>query len=444
MPSPADRRIAAERACRAGALLAVGALMWLAGAPRPAAPLAAAATRELSGQLARATRERVPSFAWQADSLPDAAQRAWLAALRRAGTVVQWSPGDVLPALALSVEPLPDPSGGARLSVLAPAGTGVRLVDSLGTVDSLRVPSTGIRVLEVMGMAGLRALTAHGAASSPNIDAAALRPVLLLARAGWEGRFAAAALQEAGWKVEADFEVTDAAAPNGLAGAHVRTAGAQQAPDTARFAAVVALDGSAAGRAASIARFVRSGGGLVLGPEALAVAPLAALGPTRAGAAFAGALGALRSGTPRRGLDGVTLTSLRRDALALETSGSHLTVAARREALGRVVAIGYRDTWSWRLQGGPSGPDDHRAWWSALVASVAPPTPASPPPGAREPTLALADPAPLAALVAALGAPRQVAPYNPAPPARWEVWLVVLSTLLLLAEWTSRRTRGAV
>ncbi|MBC7897472.1 MAG: hypothetical protein H7066_18785 [Cytophagaceae bacterium] len=105
-------------------------------------------------------------------------------------------------------------------------------------------------------------------------------------------------------------------------------------------------------------------------------------------------------------------------------------------ALGRALVLGYEDTWHWRMEGGPTSQDDHRAWWSGLVGSVARPILT---PRAIEPA---ADPAPYAALVETLGPPRAPTGASLPPRIRWEPWLLLLSLALLMTEWSSRRTRG--
>jgi hypothetical protein len=112
-------------------------------------------------------------------------------------------------------------------------------------------------------------------------------------------------------------------------------------------------------------------------------------------------------------------------------------VAARRYYAGRVLGVGYDQTWRWRMMGGEEGPTQHGTWWSRLVASVA------------NRALTNGDnlssgAAPLAALHQALGpasAPVRVLPTGLSSSA--------LSTILgslvlgaLLSEWLLRRSRG--
>jgi hypothetical protein len=123
----------------------------------------------------------------------------------------------------------------------------------------------------------------------------------------------------------------------------------------------------------------------------------------------------------------------------LEEQGGRVAVAARRSELGRVIQLGYEDTWRWRFGGGANAVAAHRDWWSGLVSAVAhrATTPA---------VRALPDEsAPLAALVTALGPPTPDAMrrsgrggWLPSP-----VLLFSAIIALLLAEIASRRLRGA-
>jgi hypothetical protein len=104
-----------------------------------------------------------------------------------------------------------------------------------------------------------------------------------------------------------------------------------------------------------------------------------------------------------------------------------------------VLQLGYDDSWRWRFAGGPRAPEAERAWWSGLVSSVSYRA-AMPIAGSAQ---ANANSAPLAALYSSLGSPtadsRQPAVVVQVLP--W--WLLTLIVLSLLAEFASRRTRGA-
>jgi hypothetical protein len=261
-------------------------------------------------------------------------------------------------------------------------------------------------------------------------DSLLIHKVLVIGSAGWESKFVIAALEEEGWKVDAVIHI----AP----GIDVRQ-GDPTSIDTAHYSAVIALDTAAANFANRIGDYVQSGGGVVLTPEA---ASLGAIAPLRAGSVG-------RPTSVGNAPATLTLASLpvspitpRDDAIALSQRGSVTTLAARRFGAGRVLQIGYEDTWRWRMNGGDNGLREHRQWWSNLLSEVAY-APRIPRMGS---TLDAGDddPAPLADLVAKIG---------PATTSRtaaglyssenWVSWVFILFVVSLVAEVASRRTRGA-
>jgi hypothetical protein len=254
--------------------------------------------------------------------------------------------------------------------------------------------------------------------------------VLLLARAGWEEKFAAAALGEAGWTVRARVP----AAP----GVDVSDPGLLPI-DTARYDVVVALDSTAADLAPAVARFVSAGGGLVAAGSATSLPALRGLVPAQAGARRPGRILLDADTVTPPDLPIRPLGSLRADAVPLERQPAGVTLAARRAGLGRAIAIGYDESWRWRMLGGASGPAAHRRWWSRTVGLAAP---------EREDAAARAlagDAAPVAALVDALGpsSTGSAAAQQGAAPSRLPIALLLLIAAALLAEIASRRFRGA-
>ncbi|MFL5582975.1 MAG: hypothetical protein ACJ8AO_21620 [Gemmatimonadaceae bacterium] len=432
MRSPADARTRRllELALRIAAL---GLLGWQlareltpAASPRPRT--VTLKSSELSKQLPELTlAPHLARLHVEADTLPGRVSRAWLAALARTGTRVSWQ-GDAMP-LAVAAEPTGESAGGTRLLVAARHGALVRVGDAAGVIDSVRVRGGGASV-GVASLAGAAWAQAGGtrAVAAP-ADSALARGVLLFGRPSWETRFVTAALEEAGWKVSLRTPL----APGRM------VEQGSVALDTARTAAVVALDSSAAAQARAIAGFVRDGGGLIVTSEAASAVPaFAALAPGVAGA-LAGAVDAGADSVDRAGLALRAVTPLRDGAVALERRGATVAVAARRVDAGRVAQVGYADTWRWRMSGGDGGAAAHRRWWSALVASVAYlPTVAAAPADAS-------DAAPLAAMVGALGEPTASPPRStgraPLEPPRTLLFASVVT--LLLAEWLSRRLRGA-
>ena len=418
MRSPAERRIPWERGAR-GLALAIVVLVLLRVVWR------AALTRDVSS---------APTVHVDVTGELTAQARDTLVARARAGDAVTWS-GDVA-AIAAVAEPVRDPS--ARTIISAVSDGALALSDSLGAIDSLpagggAVTASGLRgdVRVGEGRTGARAATP-----------AAMLPgrVLVLGRVGWESKFAIAALEEAGWSVDARLRLSDTM--------HVT----QGDPRTRAFeahAVVIALDTLLGAEATALMRFVRTGGGLVLSGEAVAAPAMATIAPARPGARVEGAQGAFDADAPQRALPLRPLESLRPDAVVLERRDGIIAVAARRLVGGRVVQAGYDETWRWRMQGGASGARDHREWWSQLVATAA--AASAPSKVGDDALVRSADrstgstdgSAPRATLVQRLGPPVPAAPPTPSAPRALPVWLGILTLTLLVAEWASRRARGA-
>jgi hypothetical protein len=168
---------------------------------------------------------------------------------------------------------------------------------------------------------------------------------------------------------------------------------------------------------------------------------------------------ALNVDTLDRGSAGFyALSALRSDATPLERRQDGIAVAARRLGAGRVIQVGFDESWRWRMAGAPGAEAAHRDWWSRIVGSIAyaPVVREAPaaPAGADTRSLRSASShpersegsalsAPLALVIDRLGPPRAAAP------ADFERWspdsriLLALMLVLLLIEWTSRRLRGA-
>jgi hypothetical protein len=300
------------------------------------------------------------------------------------------------------------------------------LSDSAGVLDTVRA-SAGASidaeaiVGDVLASQGRFVARATPAASDKR------RAVLVLGRPDWESKFAITALTEAGWTVRASIPT----AP----GVSIRDADILPI-DTARYDAVVALDSSAADLAPAIARFVAQGGGLVAEGSALSIDAFAAFAPARAGVRIPGRILLAEDTVTRRDLPLRPLASLRPDAMALERQVAGPSIAARRAGLGRVLAVGYDESWRWRMLGGNSGLSAHRRWWSGAVGSVAP--------DHEMPVAPSGSAAPVAALVSSLGSPSVATTggthesHNPLP-----MILLAVIAAALLAETGSRRFRGA-
>ncbi len=424
MPSRAEQvRRALERAARIAllALLAIRAYRELRA--RPEIEADSATSGDLSTALMRWT-VRAPSEAVVSlDAPPSNAERAWLAALGRTGTPVKWRAARAT-SFALATERSVGPDAVVQVSVAAGDTVRVILADAAGPIDTLTARRGG-------ASATLPALWGHGSArvgdwTATSVPAAVRTPrrVLVIGTAGWESKFVVAALEEAGWEVDLTLALRpDARVAQGNA----------VVPDTARHAAVIVLDSIAAPLAARIAQFVRSGGGAILSADSWRVPAFRLL--------LAGSAGRTilpRPGTPRQTLATIgvhTITPVS-NAIVLARRGEESAVAARRVESGRVVQVGYDESWRWRMTGPDGSVEAHREWWSRLVSAVAYM------PFEAELMNADVDEAPLAHLIAALG------PQTPASGRRMEssasnALLLALSFILLLGEIASRRLRGA-
>jgi hypothetical protein len=364
------------------------------------------------------------------DAAPDPGTRDWLRALAKAGGRVRWSASRVIGATALAAEPAPEPNGSTRLR-LASAGEPVSIRDGAGIIDTL--PRGGAAALEVAGVAGdVRATAATATAVTRLRDSVILRPILVVGAAGWESKFTVAALEESGWRVASRARV----AP----GIEV-TQGSLGTVDTARYSAVILLDSASSALGADVAHYVGSGGGAVLAGTAARITSLSGIAAGGVGRRMPGVAGAVASSAPRTGLGAFPVASPRDDAVALETRSNAVLVAARRVDAGRVVQLGYDETWRWRMAGGDEAAAAHRAWWSRIVSAVAY-TPLIP---RQTRSQSRIDESPLASLVEALG-PAATGDAGAATHggSQWVTWfLFILATTSLLLEWTSRRLRGA-
>jgi hypothetical protein len=419
MPLPADRRIL-ELSLR---IVAAAAMAWLV--------IGTFSIREKSGGIVADAGDAVVAVnGWildppadtigiRLDRSLDGETRDYLKALRSNGSAIAWVSQGVDPVM-VDGEALRDPAGGAVVRVMT-ADTGViTLSDSLGLLDSLRLAPSGMTV-RVPAYSGVLSVQAGTTVATVNPAAGTLKSVVVLGMAGWESKFIVRALEERGWNVESRIGI----APR------LATIQGQPLPlDTARHAAVVALDSSAAPYASAIHQFVRNGGGLILS---------AAATPSLPGTAPAALATLVRPGPNmtdrndfREQLAFRALGSLREGAVGLDERSGRLAVVAGRSGTGRVIQIGYRDTWRWRMEGTGNAVADHRNWWSGLVAAVAYRPLGGPVRGS--------DPAPLASFIQEFGPPGSLPSTRPA----LVVWPGLLSIFLLslFAEWLSRRLRG--
>ena len=428
MPSRADLRRSTEWVLRAIVLVVLAVVLWRelrahAGAPTTGEHRIATTSAELATQLRTlASSPAVDAMDVELHAFPSVRQRDWLRAARGAGVTVRWH--GALPPTAIEATTVREPEPRTRLLV-ATDGHPLAISDSVGLIDSVR-SQAGASVEGADLVGELRAARAGFVARAPLPRAAARRAVLVLGRADWESKFVTTALTERGWEVRARLpaspQVTvrdDALLPL----------------DTTRYDVVVALDSSAADLAPTIARFVASGGGLIVSAAALVSPAFRALAPAVASERRPGRILLAEDTVSRGDLPRQPLHALRDDAVVLERATTDVTVAARRAGAGRVIAIGYNESWRWRMLGGDGGAAQHSAWWSQLAGQVSPD---------RDTLRAGADAAPLAALVQALG-PSSAATQGRAAeptPERLPLLMLVLLVVAALAETASRRFRG--
>ncbi|MDB4874615.1 MAG: hypothetical protein JWM41_1061 [Gemmatimonadetes bacterium] len=411
-------------------MAAFALLGWLLGTsvfPSTGRRVERATEATVAARLAAWTRT-APNVALHGDfaTTPETWAIDWLAALGHGGHAVSWSGSP--PAVAMSAEALSDPSGGTRIDVAAPAGARVLLRDDASVIDSVHVARFGASVLGPVVVGPIVATTSGQRFSVAPPDSVHTRSIVVIGAAGWEGKFIVSALEERGWPVSARFSV----APN----VDVAQGGAALSLDTSRVAAVIAIDTTIARYGDAIARFVHSGGGLVLAGPAGLTASVMPLAP--------GALGArLRPAVQPKDTIGLGSTgfypvsALRNDGVVLERRSSGIAVAARRVGAGRVIEIGYDDSWRWRMAGAAGSERAHREWWSRVVGSVAYVGEA-----AASGAALRDESAPLARLVDRLGPARAVADAGGGSSWITTRLLMTLIMLLLLAEWASRRLRG--
>lgn len=430
MPSRADWRRAAEWLCRVALVVALTVALWRSvHAVRHGATSVTMRAAVPGDALVRATTsDRVGTVTVDVNGTLGARHLAWLSALRASGVQVHWNGSP--PALAIAADRAREPVAPVLLRLVADGGGPLVVGDSVGVIDSVRALSAA--TLEAADVAGSVSARRGDWAATTRVPAREeRRDVLVLGRAGWESRFVIDALGEAGWHARARLPV----APG------VSVTDASLLPlDTSRYDAVIALDSSAADLAAAVTRFVSQGGGAVVAGSALDIGTLRALAPARAGARRAGRILLEGDTLTRADLPLRPLGSLRPDAVILERQPAGIAVAIRRAGRGRAAAVGYDESWRWRMQGGEGGAVAHRAWWSRMVGLVAP----TREPGVTATPNANGDAAPRAALVEALGPPSDAtAGASSSGSTRLPLAMLVLIAALLLAETASRRFRGA-
>ncbi len=425
------------------ALVCMALVLWILAAPvgRGTLRVAVSPNGATDTPLLTLLRSAAETVDVTLAGVPDARLRSTLRALRGSGHVVRLFASRPLPSLATAAEEEWRGTGGTRIQLVSGDSSLVSLRDAAGLIDSLRVGPAGLqpRSGPVQGALAIDASTARASVAPLVAGAPVTARVLVLGDATWESRFLVASLEEAGWPVEAGLT---------LAPRVTITQGTTLLPTHARHAVVVLLPGASAAAVSRLPDFVRDGGGLVIVGES---ARIPALGPLRAGSpgvSIAGVLGAEASDTPRHGLDLVPIAVLAAGSVILEARDGVTAVAARRVGAGRVVQVGYANSWLWRMGGNDDAPIAHRRWWSSLLASVV----SLSAPASRVVTAAESDTltaAPLAALASAVGLPepRDANVGSTRRDIRAVIdlrWLLVAALVSLVASWVLRRWRGLV
>ena len=365
MRSRADAlRVTGERVLRVLTLVVLSFAAWNAAAPwrRTEARRAPGPRRSVSRSHDGRPRPRAMCTS---RSTPHQApgERDWLRALRRAGTPVTWQ-GEAIPALALEAMPAVAPRGGVHPGDRGTRGSARRRwrrhwrsSTRSWRARAARPCSPRSRPARLTASIG-----AQRAVATPR-DSLLRRRLLVLGRVGWEAKFVITALEEAGWTVEARL-AHRARARRGAGRARGRPTprGTPQWWCSTRRPPATA---------AAITRYVRAGGGAVLAGAAASCA-VAGRAVPRAAPARACVRPPSRLPTTPRAARSRSSRSSRARMPSSSTSGDgRVAAAARRVDAGRVTQLGYDETWRWRLAGGAQAPDAHRAWWSAVVASVA-------------------------------------------------------------------------
>ena len=431
MPSRAEIRGSIETALRVVSLVTLAWMFWLSLERGQPERVVSAGSASLRAALRDWSTTGTPPdrIAITIDSTPSGLDRDWIRALNASGSAVTWK-GPV-PVTALTAQAIASPRGGWNVFAAAPSKSRVTIADDVGVLDTAVAAAGGARFTLPSASGTLEALVGGAMASMNLDDSLRIKRILVIGSAGWESKFVVAALEEDGWKVDADIRIAPGASVS---------QGSSASIDTARYSAVIALDGTAASRASDIARYASSGGGVVLAGATGSLDAFAALRAGSPGRAIDPSILGSEPGSVDRGsLALVPIASVRNDAVSLERRDGSTVAAARRHGAGRVLQEGYLETWRWRMSGDDLSPSAHRAWWTGVVASVAYA------PQARASSDATTDNAPYARLVEALGPSSDATPPGLSSAAGFvSLWLLfAILSLSLLAEWASRRLRGS-
>ena len=374
-------------------------------------------------------------------SAPDARARVALRALRSSGRVLRLSSDRALTPVAVSAEGEWRASGGARVQAVGADSVAAVISDAAGVIESTTFPPAGIqsRTGPVQGVLQVGVRSARASVAPLIARAPQSARVLVLGGATWESRFLIAALEEGGWPVDVAVSLSPKVTV---------TQGSTRAPNRDRHSIVIVLPGAASSAMAALPEFVRGGGGLVIVGDAARSRSLSSLRAGTPGAMMSGEAGAESGTQPRHGLDLIPVAELVDGGVALESRDGRIAVAARRVGAGRVVQVGYDNSWLWRMGGNDDAPIAHRRWWTAILSGVV--RQSAPVSTMRlDPEHDTLSAAPIAALARDVGLPvvrassvdtmsrSFIASFDPR-------WLLGLAVLSLVATWLLRRWRGLV
>lgn len=393
---PVSMRRVGEWVLRVLSFALLGVLLMRVWSPLGHSARAESATGEaVASSLPRWSKTSPGRIHLSLDSTLTPVERDWFAAIAHSGSVVTWEAPNIVPVAAVLTRVV-DPVGVSELDVSAPAKRIVEIRGPAGGIDTVTAGNNGVRVVIPGAATGMTMYVGATKAVVAKPDSVIFRKLLVEGSASWETKFTIKALTERGWSVDALTHV----AP----GVDVRE-GDPMVADTARYAAIIAVDSTAALIRRGADAFVRKGGGLVTLSDASAIGPSAS-----------------------------TATVLEK--------GSAGEIRAIRVGNGRVIHVTYKDLWRRRMATADSVDDPvaaHRELLANIVASVA-----------LAPRVAasagvLADPAPLADMVARLGRRSALAdagsPLGDAMPTSVLFGILIASLLL---EHASRRLRGAL
>ena len=386
-------------------------------------------------------------------TIPSRSAREAISALSYGFATVSWTDSAKATGLAITSTSTADPQSRVVVSVAGAPGS-MLVADNGGVLDSVLFDGrtanvgdssqagpaesvTSLMLLRTGSSLHARQNGSVATAASPQLPS--VKRLLVYARPGWESKFLIAALEEAGWSVDASLPIAPRVAV---------TVGSPRMLDTGRYAAAIVVD-SGVVTAGTISKFVREGGGVVISGDALNDRALAALASLRVTGVRNAIPGGLLSAQPTNGLELIRVAVASNAIVLQRDPASHPAITVRRLAGGRVAGAMFPESWRRRMEGSADGADSHRDYWAGLVRAVA--FMSFPPTLQTHTTNANDDEAPYASLAGALGKPTSMPPRlkagistsSQAADSRLNAILLRVALTSLLAEWLLRRLRGA-